>query len=51
MLTPEKTEADLLVSNFTKSNFNFVISGYKVINFNESHSDAACVSRIIEIFR
>ena len=50
MLTPEKTEADLLVSNFTKSNFNFVISGYKVINFNESHSDVACVSRIIEIF-
>jgi hypothetical protein len=50
MLTPEKTGADLLVSNFTKSNFNAVITDYKVFNFQESHSDAACVSRIIEIF-
>lgn len=50
MQTPEKTGADLLVSNFTKSNFNTVINDYKVFNFQESHSDAACVSRIIEIF-
>ena len=26
------------------------IQGYEVIPFNELHSDAACVSRIIEIF-
>ena len=50
MLTPEKAGAGLLVSNFTKSNFNAAITDYKVFNFQESHSDAACVARIIEIF-
>ena len=50
MLTPEIKGADLLVSDFTKSNFNAVITDYKIFNFQESHSDAACVSRIIEIF-
>ncbi|PTA86983.1 hypothetical protein C9415_27470, partial [Kluyvera sp. Nf5] len=50
MLIHENLGAGLLAFDYTKSNFNSVISGYKVISFNESHSDAACVSRIIEIF-
>ncbi|WP_343710929.1 hypothetical protein [Kosakonia radicincitans] len=39
-----------LALQFTKSNYLAKIQNYKVIPFNDSNSDAACIARIIEIF-
>lgn len=39
-----------LALQFTKSNYLAKIKNYKVIPFNDSNSDAACIARIIEIF-
>lgn len=39
-----------LALQFTKSNYLAKIQNYKIIPFNDSNSDAACIARIIEIF-
>lgn len=42
--------AGSLALQFTKSNYVAKIQNYKVITFNDTNSDAACIARIIEIF-
>lgn len=50
MHNPKLDGAASLALQFTKSNYLAKIQNYKVIPFNDSNSDAACIARIIEIF-
>lgn len=45
------TEAASFALKFTKNNHVSKIQNYKVIPFKDTNSDAACIARIIEIFR